>query len=65
MFSATFPKIARDIAKEHLAHDHVRVRKSTSHRFLRFIVPELVTQCLLHIRFVSQRRQQYSASPNQ
>lgn len=26
MFSATFPKIARDIAKEHLAHDHVRIR---------------------------------------
>ncbi|TAQ86167.1 hypothetical protein B7494_g5508 [Chlorociboria aeruginascens] len=26
MFSATFPKIARDIAKAHLAHDHVRIR---------------------------------------
>ncbi|KAH8776950.1 P-loop containing nucleoside triphosphate hydrolase protein [Hyaloscypha finlandica] len=26
MFSATFPKIARDLAKEHLAHDHVRIR---------------------------------------
>ncbi|KAJ8070368.1 hypothetical protein OCU04_000746 [Sclerotinia nivalis] len=26
MFSATFPKMARDIAKEHLAHDHVRIR---------------------------------------
>jgi ATP-dependent RNA helicase DDX3X len=26
MFSATFPKMARDLAKEHLAHDHVRVR---------------------------------------
>jgi ATP-dependent RNA helicase DDX3X len=26
MFSATFPKMARDLAKEHLHHDHVRVR---------------------------------------
>ncbi|QSZ30836.1 hypothetical protein DSL72_000394 [Monilinia vaccinii-corymbosi] len=26
MFSATFPKMAREIAKEHLAHDHVRIR---------------------------------------
>lgn len=26
MFSATFPKMARDLAKEHLAHDHVRIR---------------------------------------
>ena len=26
MFSATFPKIARDLAKDHLAHDHVRFR---------------------------------------
>jgi ATP-dependent RNA helicase DDX3X len=26
MFSATFPKAARDLAKEHLAHDHVRIR---------------------------------------
>ncbi|KAM0173584.1 hypothetical protein ACHAPF_006639 [Botrytis cinerea] len=26
MFSATFPKMARAIAKEHLAHDHVRIR---------------------------------------
>ncbi|KAN0106257.1 DEAD domain containing protein [Hyaloscypha variabilis] len=26
MFSATFPKNARDLAKEHLAHDHVRIR---------------------------------------
>lgn len=26
MFSATFPKTARDLAKEHLAHDHVRIR---------------------------------------
>lgn len=26
MFSATFPKIARDLAKEHLAHDYVRLR---------------------------------------
>lgn len=26
MFSATFPKSARDLAKEHLAHDHVRIR---------------------------------------
>jgi len=26
MFSATFPKIARDLAKDHLAHDHVRIR---------------------------------------
>jgi ATP-dependent RNA helicase DDX3X len=26
MFSATFPKMARDLAKEHLAHDHIRIR---------------------------------------
>src|ERR1700730_17319781 len=26
MFSATFPKGARDLAKEHLAHDHIRIR---------------------------------------
>src|SRR6187402_1862668 len=26
MFSATFPKIARELATQHLAHDHVRVR---------------------------------------
>ncbi|KAH6671917.1 P-loop containing nucleoside triphosphate hydrolase protein [Halenospora varia] len=26
MFSATFPKIARELAKQHLAHDHVRIR---------------------------------------
>lgn len=26
MFSATFPKGARGLAKEHLAHDHVRIR---------------------------------------
>lgn len=26
MFSATFPKEARDLAKQHLAHDHVRIR---------------------------------------
>jgi ATP-dependent RNA helicase DDX3X len=26
MFSATFPKIARQIATQHLAHDHVRFR---------------------------------------
>lgn len=26
MFSATFPKMAREIAKEHLSHDHVRIR---------------------------------------
>jgi ATP-dependent RNA helicase DDX3X len=26
MFSATFPKEARDLAKNHLAHDHVRIR---------------------------------------
>jgi ATP-dependent RNA helicase DDX3X len=26
MFSATFPKMAREIAKEYLAHDHVRIR---------------------------------------
>jgi ATP-dependent RNA helicase DDX3X len=26
MFSATFPKRSRDLAKDHLAHDHVRIR---------------------------------------
>lgn len=26
MFSATFPKQCRDLAKEHLAYDHVRIR---------------------------------------
>lgn len=26
MFSATFPKNARELAKEHLSHDHVRIR---------------------------------------
>ncbi len=26
MFSATFPKTARALAKEFMAHDHVRVR---------------------------------------
>lgn len=26
MFSATFPKAARDMAKKHLAHDYVRIR---------------------------------------
>jgi ATP-dependent RNA helicase DDX3X len=26
MFSATFPKNVRDLAKEHLKHDHVRIR---------------------------------------
>lgn len=26
LFSATFPKSARDLAKEHLAHAHVRIR---------------------------------------
>ena len=35
MFSATFPKNARDLAKEHLAHNHVRIRvgrAGSSHR---------------------------------
>lgn len=26
MFSATFPKVCRDLAREHLAHEHVRIR---------------------------------------
>ena len=26
MFSATFPKAARNLATQHLAHDHVRIR---------------------------------------
>lgn len=26
MFSATFPKVARQIAKDHLAHEHIRIR---------------------------------------
>lgn len=38
MFSATFPKECRDLAKEHLAHDHVRIRvgrAGSSHKNIR------------------------------
>ena len=33
MFSATFPKVCRDLAKEHLAHEHVRIPRGSCRQF--------------------------------
>lgn len=53
MFSATFPKMARDLAKEHLKHDHVRIRvgrAGSSHMNIRqdiiFVEPQSKRQAL-------------------
>jgi len=56
MFSATFPKIARDLAKEHLAHDHVRIRvgrAGSSHVNIKqdivFVEPHMKRQALVDL----------------
>ncbi|KAE9370611.1 DEAD-domain-containing protein [Stipitochalara longipes BDJ] len=56
MFSATFPKFARDLAKEHLAHDHVRIRvgrAGSSHINIKqdviFVLPQAKRQALFDL----------------
>jgi len=56
MFSATFPKIARDLATAHLAHDHVRIRVgragSTHHNIKQEIIyvePSMKRQALFDL----------------
>ena len=56
MFSATFPKMCRDLAKEHLAHDHVRIRvgrAGSSHENIKqdiiFVAPEAKRDALYDI----------------
>lgn len=53
MFSATFPKECRDLAKEHLAHDHVRIRvgrAGSTHKNIKqdvvFVEPHMKRKCL-------------------
>jgi ATP-dependent RNA helicase DDX3X len=53
MFSATFPKQMRDLAKEHLAHDHVRIRvgrAGSTHENIKqdivWVEPHMKRQCL-------------------
>lgn len=56
MFSATFPKRSRDLAKNHLAHDHVRIRvgrAGSSHANIQqkviFVEPALKRKALLDL----------------
>ncbi|KAI9740077.1 MAG: hypothetical protein M1818_004828 [Claussenomyces sp. TS43310] len=56
MFSATFPKTARDLATEYLAHDHVRIRvgrAGSSHGNIRqeisFVRPEGKHEALIKL----------------
>lgn len=56
MFSATFPKMARDLATQHLAHNHVRIhvgRAGSSHQNIKqdviFVEPHLKKQALLDL----------------
>lgn len=56
MFSATFPKIARELATKHLAHDHVRIRVgragSTHHNIKQEIIyvePAMKQQALFDL----------------
>lgn len=54
LFSATFPKAARDLAKTHLAETHVRLRvgrAGSSHENIKqdviYVEPSMKKQCLL------------------
>ncbi|KAL2065460.1 hypothetical protein VTL71DRAFT_3130 [Oculimacula yallundae] len=56
MFSATFPKVARDLATQHLAHNHVRIhvgRAGSSHQNIKqdivFIEPHIKKQALMDL----------------
>jgi len=56
MFSATFPKTLRDLAKEHLREDHVRIRVGrigSTHENIRqdviFVTPEIKKKALLDL----------------
>ncbi|KAK0111338.1 hypothetical protein ONS95_001702 [Cadophora gregata] len=56
MFSATFPKMARELATQHLAHNHVRIhvgRAGSSHQNIKqdviFVEPHLKKQALLDL----------------
>jgi ATP-dependent RNA helicase DDX3X len=56
MFSATFPKPARDLAKEHLKHDHIRIRvgrAGSSHISIKqdviFVEPAAERQAILDL----------------
>jgi ATP-dependent RNA helicase DDX3X len=56
MFSATFPKIARDLATAHLAHDHVRIRvgrAGSSHHSIKqeiiYVEPSMKRQALFDL----------------
>jgi ATP-dependent RNA helicase DDX3X len=56
MFSATFPKVCRDLAKQHLAHDHVRIRvgrAGSSHMNIQqevvFTKPEMKRKALVEL----------------
>lgn len=56
MFSATFPKMARDMAKQHLTHDHVRIRVGrvgSTHRSIKQDIistePYTKRQCLFDV----------------
>lgn len=56
MFSATFPKIARDLAKNHLAHDYVRIRVGRAgsthaniHQAIVFTEPQSKRQALMDL----------------
>jgi ATP-dependent RNA helicase DDX3X len=58
MFSATFPKMARDLAKEHLAHDHIRIRvgrAGSSHvnimQKVVFVEPSMKRQALIDLLY--------------
>ncbi|KAH7317202.1 P-loop containing nucleoside triphosphate hydrolase protein [Rhexocercosporidium sp. MPI-PUGE-AT-0058] len=56
MFSATFPKMARELATQHLAHNHVRIhvgRAGSSHANIKqdvvFVEPQAKKQALLDL----------------
>jgi ATP-dependent RNA helicase DDX3X len=60
MFSATFPKSARDLAKENLAHDHVRIRvgrAGSSHVNIKqsivFVEPSMKRTALLDLIYAN------------
>jgi ATP-dependent RNA helicase DDX3X len=60
MFSATFPKAARELAKEHLAHDHVRIRvgrAGSSHENIKqtvvYVEQSMKRQALLDLLFAN------------
>lgn len=56
MFSATFPKMARELATQHLAHNHVRIhvgRAGSSHSNIKqdivFVEPHAKKQALIDL----------------